>query len=366
MHVPSGLPRPLAVATLAGVVLLSSCTYESSSGVSGRPGPQQGDGIERVVPDPANPDAPLAFSVDGLSGEEWTVINTESGLNLREGAGTGTPTMAQLAEGSSVVTTGVVTEVDNVAWFEVRAGTFTGWVHSGYLEPEGNLSTDAAAFAENVEPVAARWPAGTELVVTVSPGANLRSEAQGDVVSQLPTNTPVVATGVEQGQWMEVTAGSLTGWVWMELVGLTEVARNELFPAGTTVGVAPGHDGLNVRAVPDGEIVVGIPVGETASATGRSQDGWTEVNYRNITGWSQSALLIELQGELVTELTGRTVSADGAIITAHRGPSGAEPVVARLGDLVSVLITGITTADGWTQIRLDDGGLAWVPTELLR
>ncbi|MGI9602130.1 MAG: SH3 domain-containing protein [Acidimicrobiales bacterium] len=340
----------------------SGCTYESGQGLAGPEGTEQTTTSTDEVP------GPLAFSVEGMASSLWRVYNTDDGLNLRVAPGIDSDSIGRLEAGTMVTSTGEVIAIGETSWFYVETDDQTGWVHSGYLvpvDPDESGVTAAQPTAPLVT-IEAAWPADTQLVVASQPGANLREGPAGDIIVELSTGTTVTVTGVATEDWTEIRTSNLRGWIYTELLAEVVDDPGARFPAATPVGPAEGLAGANITDAPEGIVIGGLPAGEVALATGRSQQGWTEVTHRGMNGWILSSELRTVDPAPASlEPTAATVDGAGGPVTIHLGPSGLEPILDEVRDGDQVMTTGLSTPTGWSEIQLDEVRTGWVPTIFL-
>lgn len=117
---------------------------------------------------------------------------TTDKLSVRKGAGVSHALIRELPKGTQVVTTGA----KSGSWFQIKAGTTTGWVHSGYL-------------AKVAAPAPAKPSATTTMAV------HLRSTPAwaGTSLAVVKKGATVQPTGKTSGVWKQVKSGSKTGWI---------------------------------------------------------------------------------------------------------------------------------------------------------
>ncbi len=350
----------LALALLTGA---ASCTYTESSGSAGRPSTGASTdtaSTSDAIPEDGQHLGALAFAVDGMADQLWYVAFTESGLNIRTGPGTDNESQGRLAAGTQVITTGETADIGGDAWFEITSGALRGWVHSGYLINQEDFDRTSSTTPR----VVSTWPAGTALVVAESPGANLRDQPGGEIITELVVGTEVLSSGVETNGWIPVKVGTLDGWVLAALLARTE-SPLQPFGASSSVTPAPGLSGTNIRSSPDGTIITGIPADESALLTGNVAGDWVEVTYRGVRGWALSDLLVASEDPGTVPPSTATVQKPGDVVAVY--------LEARLDSLLLTTVpngeqvdtTGIGTADGWTQVRLVDGTIGWMQTVYL-
>lgn len=219
------------------------------------------------------------------------VVSATDGATVRSLPGHDTNPIGRLANGSDVGITGRAFIVDDETWFEIVKNDFVGWI----LATELTEVPGSDGEAEVLSKTDTREEAPQVLLpqmVTAYPGANLRLAPEGEVLAELPYGTAVTPNGNSQDGWVQVTAGDQLGWMWADLVGplaadaeATEAADPTATATEQKVTPGEGHSGVNMRSAPGGDVVGGIPAGETATTTGNVSDDWVEVTYNGVTGW---------------------------------------------------------------------------------
>jgi uncharacterized protein YgiM (DUF1202 family) len=144
----------------------------------------------------------LASSSAIYSETSGTAVTNDS-VNLRSGPGLGETILASLGSGERVTLTG---DSSN-GWLSVDYGSTAGYIYGAFLSAGGESSTAGASAGESL---------------SVDPGTrytddslNLRTGPSLDngVLAVLPMGAPVELTGMSNGDFVEVTSSSGTGWV---------------------------------------------------------------------------------------------------------------------------------------------------------
>jgi uncharacterized protein YgiM (DUF1202 family) len=215
---------------------------------------------------------------------------------------------------------------------------------------------------------------GDELVVTSGP-LNVRDAAglDADVLFQLDTGAGVEITdgptSADDLTWYEVlTSDNETGWVAGEFLG-TETTAD--FAAGEVVEVVDGP--LNVRddSSLDGEVLLQLETGETATVL----DGPVASDGFN---WYHVQIDADTNGWVAGEFLGAATSggfaageevavADGPLnVRDDSTPNGAVLLQLETGE-TAVVVSGPVAADGfnWYEVEIDDQTSGWVAGEFL-
>lgn len=342
---------------LAALLAVSACSYDKSDGVAL---PERFD----------EPNGPLAFADESLAEEQWVVVNTDSGLNLRADPTTDSESLALVAAGEAVSSTSHVMDVDGVRWIEVRWEQTIGWVHSGYLAPASNSSATSAEA-----PVVQTVAGDVLVVISDAGGTTLRTQPDGAVLADLPALSEVTATGTVSGEWIEVVSDEVAGWVSSRSVvpltagGQDEIGQSETIagPTGPAIVYVEGTDGLNMRSAPNGTISGQVPDTSVVVLTGTATSDWSEISYHNRTGWVSTHFLVRVLGDLNDRGAAMTA---GVAVTNTPGSVGINIRDFPNGDVIARMVAGeyATVAgppDGdWVEISFE-GLTGWALVELL-
>jgi uncharacterized protein YgiM (DUF1202 family) len=144
----------------------------------------------------------LAASSSIFAGTSGTAVTNDS-VNLRSGPGLEESILASLGSGESVTLTGD----SNNGWLSVDYGGTAGYVYGAFLSAGGETSGSASSTSES-----STAEAGTRYT---DDSLNLRAGPSLDngVIAVLPMGAPVELTGISNGEFVEVTSESGTGWV---------------------------------------------------------------------------------------------------------------------------------------------------------
>lgn len=174
----------------------------------------------------------------GTAEGNFIVVNND-GATLRVQAGSDQASVAIIPIGTAVSTSGRVSVVDGVAWFEIQHEQDLGWVSSAELvDSTFDVAEVLGKIEESSEQGETEEPGSIQIdlppliqyapmQVMVYPGANLRDEARGIIMSQLVFGTQVTAVGEEVDEWVEVVVDETgeTGWIFAQLIGPVPVAE---------------------------------------------------------------------------------------------------------------------------------------------
>ena len=255
-----------------------------------------------------------------------TVMRTTASLNLRQNPGAHFDSLAVLGKGTAVTRTGKSSGV----WWEVKAGSRTGWVSSVYL-----AKSRAAAPAPQA---AGGYRTNANLNLRQGPGTHHKS------LVVLGKGTSVARTGKTSGVWWEVRAGSRTGWV--SSTYLTK--SNGAAPAPSTAATHRTSVNLNLRQHPGThhKSLVVLAKGTAVARTGKASGVWWEVKAGSRTGWVSS-----------NYLTKNTIQAPepNPVAGANRWVDGTQPIYAK----ASLSSNRLTVQTGGTRVRLIKSGGTW-------
>jgi len=175
------------------------------------------------------------------------------------------------------------------------------------------------------------------------------------VLKVLSPKEQVTATGQSSGAWLEVTAGSLTGWVhkdYLSAVASTVKAAGSVTTTGS----------VNVRTGPglDHPVVATVPGGTTLEATGEKTAEWTQVIHAGKPHWMFSQFLVG--GKTTQFVAVGSVTTTGSV-NVRTGAGLDHPVVTTLPRGTTLQTTGEKTAE-WTQV-IHEGEPRWMFTQFL-
>lgn len=228
------------------------------------------------------------LAASGIAGRTLVVTGVSTGLNLLDAPG-GSRIIETLDALSEVTETGE----KQSPWVQVANGDSVGWVHSDFVIPLTDGDLDAPSEDNSGTKGTAYVYAGD------SDGLNLRSAPNGTIIDRLISGTIVIRTGSVSGNWSEITHDNRTGWVsdryLVEVVGdITD--RDASIAEDVQVTSTPGAVGVNIRDVPNGEILVGMPAGDWGILTGNKSGLWAELSYNGVLGWAFIDLLVPVEG----------------------------------------------------------------------
>ena len=189
-----------------------------------------------------------------------------------------------LSAGQAVKRTGVT----STGWSRVDLGNGTiGYVSNSYL----STSKDGAQNDNN--------NSGNSSVAYTNNDVNVRKEPGGDIIGTLAKGTEV-KTGAVSGNWTQVTAGDLTGYVYSSYLtasgnsgnsGNSEQPKVTIKETGDTVYATAG---VNVRDYPSsstGNVVATLTKGQAVERIGTTANGWSQIKVGSTTGYVYSDYL---------------------------------------------------------------------------
>ncbi|MBV1779239.1 SH3 domain-containing protein [Paeniglutamicibacter sp. ABSL32-1] len=276
---------------------------------------------------------------------------TSANLNLRENPGTHSKSLVVLAKGTAVSRTGKSSGV----WWEVKAGSRTGWVSSNYVTKSNGTAPTPTAPAPTA---VATHRTSANLNLRQAPGTHSKS------LVVLAKDTAVARTGKSSGVWWEVKAGSRTGWVSSNY--LTKPSGTApTAPAPTAVATHRTSANLNLRENPGTHYrsLVVLPKGTAVARTGKSSGAWWEVKAGSRTGWVSSDYLTKVSGQ---------APESNAVAGANRWVDGTQPIYAE----ASLSSNRLAVQTGGTRVRLikssgnwsyieTPSGHGWIPSSSL-
>ncbi|MFL4474273.1 SH3 domain-containing protein [Paeniglutamicibacter sp. MACA_103] len=277
-----------------------------------------------------------------------TILRTTANLNLRQHAGAHYDSLTVLKKGTAVTRTGQAKGV----WWEVKAGSRTGWVSSVYVKKS---SATAPAPTSG-----AGYRTSANLNLRQAPGTHHKS------LVVLPKGASVTRTGKSSGVWWEVKAGSRTGWVSSDYLAKSgSTAPAPTAPAPTAGATHRTSANLNLRQAPGTHYksLVVLPKGTAVARTGKSSGVWWEVKAGSRTGWVSSNYLTKTSGQ---------APESNAVAGANRWVDGTQPIYAK----ASLSSNRLAVQTGGTRVRLvkssgnwsyieTPSGHGWIPSSSL-
>ncbi|WP_437183586.1 SH3 domain-containing protein, partial [Shouchella xiaoxiensis] len=190
---------------------------------------------------------------------------TTARLNLRAGAGTSHRVLTTLPLGQKLE---IIKQEGN--WLQVKAGSQTGWVSSDHVKTSGNTTQPAPSIGngETTARLNLRAGAGTShrVLTTLPVGQKL------EIIKQ-------------EGNWLQVKAGSQTGWVSSDHV---KTSGNTTQPA-PSIGTGETTARLNLRAGAgtSHRVLTTLPLGQKLEII-KQEGNWLQVKAGSQTGWVSS------------------------------------------------------------------------------
>ena len=191
-------------------------------------------------------------------------VTATTNVNVRAEPSTSARIIGGLHRGQTVTEIGRTRD-----WSKIKFAGSVAWVASRYLSRGADLPPPSRVNAGAVKVATAA------LNLRTGPGLGYR------VITVLPEGTRVTTTGKTARGFAEVVRGSSRGWSSMQYLAS---ARTGL-PA--VIGVRVATANLNIRATSglNARIVAVVRKGTRLSVTGATQNGWTQIVYRNAVRW---------------------------------------------------------------------------------
>jgi uncharacterized protein YraI len=290
------------------------------------------------------------------SATEIAGTTTES-LNLRSGPTVTSPVIVVIPSGASVVVTGESTG----GYLAVTWSGFKGYAHSDWIRTGGTPQPEPPS--QPVLPVA-----GT---ATTTAALNLRAGAGTGftVLAVMPQGATVNLTGQSANGFYGLTWNGRTGWAAAEYL---RVSSGQV-PPPTTPSPTPAPtqppasgartavatDDLNMRtgAGLGNPVILVIPTGATVSLTGGASNGFLQVTYNGLTGWSSQEWLRVSSGTAptpsptpaptpvppVTSTKGTGITTDA--LNMRTGAATTFPVILVIPASATVQLTGTSSGN---------------------
>lgn len=328
MNQPQRLSLRIAAATFSA----SMAVAVLPAAVTAAPAPVTVDTLKpRGMQLPRIPTVPAA--------PKTAVIQTTKNLNLRKDPGAHFDSLAVLAKGTAVTRLGKASGV----WWEVKAGTRTGWVSAVYL-----ATTNAPAPA----PRKGTSHQTTEnLNLRKDPGAHFAS------LAVLAKGTAVTRTGKTSGVWWEVKAGSRTGWVSSVYL---EAAASEAPAPRQENGASRWVDGtqpIYAKASRSSKRLA-VQTGGTKVHVIKNSGKWANVQTPTGTGWIPSS-------SLATSEPGNNSTSNRWTAHAANVRTGPSTSFSTLGVIpANQKLTYLKSSAGWSQVKTPKG-TGWIKNPLL-
>jgi len=294
---------------------------------------------------PAPAPAPAAPAITSMEVADYKTTIT---LNLRSGPSTSHSVLGAGATGTVVKGTGRKSGI----WYEVKLGTTTGWMSSEYL-----TKVASAAPAPVVTAPAVQYKTTIHLNLRSGPGT------QHTILGSGPTGTTVTGTGKTSGIWYEVKMGSQTGWMSSEYLAKVTTfapAPAPVVPASTTVQYKTTII-LNMRSGAGFQYgVTGVgPTGTVVTGTGKTSNGWVEVNMGGKTGWMHS--------DYLQKVTSSTPAVITKTATANVNMRSAGNLYGQIIQVVPVnsKVTVKSVSGEWSNVTYN-GKNGWISNAYLR
>ena len=184
------------------------------------------------------------------------VSTNGSGLRIRSGPGTGYGVIGGLSNGTTVSTTGQVSN----GWIQLSNG---GWIAGNWVASSGSSAGGGGGGGSRTVKVSTN---GSKLLIRSGPGTGY------GVIGSLSNGTNVATTGQVSNGWIKLSNG---GWI----------AGNWVASSGSSAGggggganrVATNGSALLMRNGPGGAVIGSLANGSRISLTGRYSGSWAQL-----------------------------------------------------------------------------------------
>ncbi|MEE1621542.1 SH3 domain-containing protein [Zafaria sp. J156] len=344
-----------------------------------------------TTPAPSVPDAGDLAPVGTVKpvGANYKAI---SAVNIRQAASTSSPVLRVLPKDAVVA----VSEESN-GWYKLSYSGSTGWVYSSYLAATGTTpapapkpTTPAPAPKPATPAPKPATPAPAATTHTTTANLNLRAGAgtRHKVLKVLANGTAVTQLAVS-GTWIQVKAGTTTGWVSSQYLkkAAAAAAPKPATPAPKPATPAPAPKpatpepkpatpapaatthtttaNLNLRAgAGTSHRVLKVLAKGTAVTQVAANGTWIQVKAGTTTGWVSSQYLAKKAatgGSTITNLTPANYRTT-VQVNVRRGAADNQPVLKVLAKGATVSVTG--SSGSWRRV-VASGVTGWVPASQL-
>ncbi|CAB1250636.1 SH3 domain-containing protein [Clostridium sp. MT-14] len=206
------------------------------------------------------------------------ISDSNSSLNVRNGAGTSFGILGSLRKGQSVEIVGSVG-----SWYKIKLNSSYGYVASTYINSGGGSTSTSSGTSSSSSKT------GYVKLQNSSSSLNLRTAPQGSIIGSLSNGTSVTISG-SSGSWYKVTANGRTGYVYSSYISLSQSSSTSAASKSKTGTVILNNRSsvLNLRNSPwTGRVLTILPYG--SKVTILSTDGrWYKVQAGSIIGYVHS------------------------------------------------------------------------------
>ncbi|WDF04465.1 SH3 domain-containing protein [Shouchella hunanensis] len=201
---------------------------------------------------------------------------TTARLNLRSGAGTSHRVLTTLPVGQKLE---LLQKQGN--WYQVKAGSQTGWVSADFIKTNGNN------VGENKPSLGS---------ATTTARLNLRSGAGTShrVLTTLPVGQKLELLQ-KQGNWYQVKAGNQTGWVSADFLSTNSEAKKEETIV-TKAGETTARLNLREGAGTSYKVLTTLNKGQSVEILS-TKSGWHQIKVGSQTGWVSAQYVQEKSSE---------------------------------------------------------------------
>ncbi len=219
---------------------------------------------------------------------------TTTAVHLRTGRGTDTQSLGVIPAWTAVT----VTDTFDATWYGVTVNGQSGYMHSDYIEVEGEVAAGGAQQPETPEtPVQSGTSESMSIPARTTAFVHLR-DGPGTTFPSLevvPENTEVTVTQILlNGAWLEVNVNGKVGYMSGDyLVPLTMPPQAENTGGSGESLTGKTTEALNLREQPNTSctVLTVIPKGATVKLLNISDTSWYKVSYDGKEGYVSSAYI---------------------------------------------------------------------------
>ena len=301
------------------------------------------------------------------------IAYTSTKVNLRKKCSTSSDAIKVLKKGAEVTVYGESKD----GWYEVKAGSDTGFVSDEYIVSKKPGSGNSGQQSSDNQETSRTAYAKTQV--------NLRKKrsTSSDVIRTLKAGTEVTVYGDSQDGWYKVKAGSDSGFVSDEYIvsDKSQVEKqNNNSQEKTRTAYAKTKVNLRKSRSTSSKVLKTLKAGTEVTIYGKSTNGWHKVKVNGKTGYIRSEYIVSDKSKVEKSADrgqqssnnhsapayynegDRIRLSDSVNIRASMSESADRVGLAYQGDVVTVIMS---YAEGWTKVNWN-GQTGYIKTEYLR
>lgn len=186
-----------------------------------------------VTPVAPTPEAPTTPETPAITSKTGKIINVNSNLNVRSGAGTSSTIIGHLNNGSTVKITG-----EEAGWYKIDFNGKTGYVSKEYVQIDGSTTAPVTPDASNTNQETVKTQKGK--VINIS--SNLRVRTEPNTTSQVLgylLNGDVIEITSKSSDWYKVNFRGQVGYVSDAYIQIVDSSTSTT-TGGTNTGTTTG------------------------------------------------------------------------------------------------------------------------------